>query len=168
MKNLERVCAQYNKMSDEYGLPVKQSRPSKYFPKKELNTSPEWDVDSPLNCLNILKRYVKNLSLTFDEQNQSLIENLSDYLTIDIATEWEYFIFESSINVLLREKKIDQNVVELFKTIIRRFDNVSFKEAEKDVWTLEGFKNHPFWIEQRKLAKELLTLLENVEIEEKL
>src|SRR5690554_1576915 len=108
-------------------------------------------------CLEILKRETRNLSLELDNYDQKLVSHLKDYLTVDIASEWKYEHFKYFIDKLLYEKKINQEVVDLFKTITLKFQNVS--PSIEEIWTLEGFKNHPFWKEQRKLAKILLEKL---------
>lgn len=93
-------------------------------------------------CLNILKREVQNLSLNPEEYDKRLVSSLKDYLTIDIASEWEYEHFKYFIDRLLNDKKINQEIVDLFKKIISAFENVS--QDIEEIWTLEGFKNHPF------------------------
>ncbi|WP_441361627.1 hypothetical protein [Acholeplasma laidlawii] len=111
-------------------------------------------------CLNILKREVQNLSLNPEEYDKRLVSSLKDYLTIDIASEWEYEHFKYFIDRLLNDKKINQEIVDLFKKIISAFENVS--QDIEEIWTLEGFKNHPFWIGQRELANILLEKLNHV------
>ena len=65
-------------------------------------------------CLNILKE-VQNLSLNPEEYDKRLVSSLKDYLTIDIASEWEYEHFKYFIDRLLNDKKINQEIVDLFK-----------------------------------------------------
>ena len=56
-----------------------------------------------------------------------------------------YFFYISLINI---------------QKIISAFENVS--QDIEEIWTLEGFKNHPFWIGQRELANILLEKLNHV------
>lgn len=115
---------------------------------------------TPEKCKSILKDYAKTLVL--NESNQSLVSHLGDYYTADLANEWNYEHFEYFINILLEKKMVDETIISLYKTIEQRFIEASFNNPLYDevIWTLDGFKNHPFWEEQRRLAKEILKKLE--------
>lgn len=86
---------------------------------------------------------------------------LGDYITADIANEWEYEHFKYFLSQLnsdiINVKKIDLGI----KMLCENFSEVSIsgKNFEKTIWTLDGLKNHPFWKQQRILAKELLVEL---------
>lgn len=108
-----------------------------------------------------LIKTVKNLAESFGDRSGS---HLGDYLTVDIATEWEKGLMDMS------KKMFEDNFLtqkqffaceEISKRFIR-FSNSPFYEEK--IWTLEGLKSHPFWEEQRKLAKEILDELEKIKL----
>ena len=118
------------------------------------------------NSLKFLINAIKTLSYELEEHDQSLVSSLGDYLTEDIATEWEPELVASYVNIALNELNMDKEAVNLLKIIDKRFEEASSKGSlfEEKIWTLDGLKDHPFWAEQRRLAKELLQELEKIQI----
>lgn len=104
----------------------------------------------------------RTLSLEFSQQQKIAFElGLGDYFTEDVANDWltdDIIILEQ----LKNEGIIDSRVIEIYSLIDKNFINASLYGGsfEEEIWTLVGLENHPFWTQQRKLAKELLYLLQ--------
>ena len=117
--------------------------------------------------LSIIKYFIDKatfLSGEFEEQIKLESEigfYLGDYLTVDIANEWMPEDIKE-LKKLVDEKILSKNVIELYQAINKNFIDVSAggKFFDRKIWTLEALKNHPFWKEQRQLAKKLLNELE--------
>ena len=102
------------------------------------------------------------LSLDFPKQEQEAKSLcLGDYYTEDIANEW----FSDEVDILkhlAEDGKISIKASEIYKKIDDNFSIVSKNGAKYDpeIWTLRALMNHPFWEEQRELAKTLIKELE--------
>lgn len=115
--------------------------------------------------INFYIENAKMLASSFDEQYKNL-GALDDYITEDIASDWIWQNLKVGIFKMLDENLISEYVVNLFKKIGRNFSSVSFGNQlfEERIWTLEGLKNHSFWVKQRNLARELLNQLNSIDI----
>lgn len=107
-----------------------------------------------------LVHLIKNtqiLGATFEKQEKYFC---ADFMTDDIADDWDSFAY-FAIN-LSDQKVISDKTFQTIQKINNNFQVVSYKQPkfEEIIWTVEGVKSHPFWEEQRKLAKELLVMLE--------
>lgn len=102
------------------------------------------------------------LSLSFEEQYKELVM-LGDYITEDIASDWIWRDLENGLTKMCDLHIINDQIINLYKTIDNNFKMVSLKGVlyDENIWTLDGLKNHPFWDKQRILAKILLTELYN-------
>ena len=106
------------------------------------------------------------LAKLFEQQYQELYM-LCDYLTEDIASDWiiqDVLLLEE----MFKYKIISYKVIDLYKAIEKNFADVSLggRLYNDIIWTLKGLKYHPFWEQQRNLAKELLNELQKVQIEQ--
>lgn len=108
------------------------------------------------NLVHIIKN-TQILGATFEKQKKYFC---ADFMTDDMADDWDSFAF-FAIN-LNNQKVISNQTFQTINKINNNFQIVSYKQPkyEETIWTLEGLENHPFWEEQRKLAKELLVMLE--------
>lgn len=108
----------------------------------------------------ILFETLQTLSLTDRETDRRLMEYLGDYLTEDIANEWGEPLI-ACVTELFKKKKISFEIFHVFNLIVANFDRVSKggDAFDESIWTLEGFRYHPFWKRQRILAKRILDLL---------
>ena len=106
-----------------------------------------------------IERNLDRISLSFEQQCIGIPDFARWNLANDIASDWENY--EQVVALLYEKGIINQNICSMINRLVGNFDEVSTGGAkyEEVIWTLEGLKNHIFWTEQRKLAKELLILL---------
>ena len=104
------------------------------------------------------------LSLPYEEQHREL-KVLGDYLTVDIAGDWAPEDSYQRFNKAYGEKIIGEDAIHLYEKINRNFHDISMdgSKYDEEIWTLKGLKDHPFWNEQRRLAKQLLDELEKIQ-----
>ncbi len=115
--------------------------------------------------LSFLINLARFLSLSFQEQRKKS-PLPDDIIANDTAEDWDWAFTSSMVNHLYKNKIIDIQVIHLFQKIDNNFSDVSLGGAhyEKNIWTTEGMEYHPFWNNQRQLAKELLSALEKIEL----
>ncbi len=104
----------------------------------------------------------KILSLECEEQLKLAVErNHGDDFTDEIANDWTYYDIRE-FDDLTKRGLVSIKSNNIFRKIVISFEDVSLggKLYEKEIWTLNGLKSHPFWEEQRALAKELLKELQ--------
>ena len=100
-------------------------------------------VFKPVNVGKINKNgkaeYIERIANVTKNENNMIIEFKNKYELIDNGV-------------------ITIDIAQKFKTICDNFADVSLNGIKFDpsIWTLEGFSNHTFWNQQRKLAKQLL------------
>ncbi len=107
-----------------------------------------------------LKEKSELLSSDFCKQS-SMIEDFARWnLPNDIASDWDHY---EMFCVPIKDV-IDERVENLITEIGSAFDKVSLGSPyfEEIIWTMEGLEYHPFWENQRKLAKELLLVLNRI------
>lgn len=100
--------------------------------------------------------------LSMDYQSQCGKSPLpNDMIADDLANDWEWI--KGLASILYSNKIISSECLSIINLINDRFDEVSFgrKKFDKNIWCETGLKSHPFWAEQRKLASDLLTLLQS-------
>ena len=111
------------------------------------------------NQLKYLIEKAIMLSNPYEKQIVGL-SALGDYLTDDIANDW---IDEDIdlIKYLLVKGIVHEMVLNIYVRINDNFASVSLggEMYDKNIWTLNGLKVHPFWTHQRALSKELLFYL---------
>ena len=109
-----------------------------------------------LYLTNILKRLAAPYEQQYAEIEDFARWNLAD----DIVSDWQNG--EQIISFLFKSKVIGENSATMLNDLLGRFDEVSYgaPNYEEIIWTLESLRDHPFWTEQRRLAKEILTELE--------
>lgn len=106
------------------------------------------------NSISYLKMILKRLSSPYENQYAE-IEDFAKYnLVDDILSDWDNY--EQVVKCLLDANVIDKEIEMKFTKLVANFD----MDNEELVWTLEGLEKHPFWEEQRNLAKKLLAELE--------
>ena len=115
--------------------------------------------------LRFLIEKAKILSSSFEEQEKQL-GFLGDYITDDIANDWDWGCLCQTVNNLLEKNVISEETKKLFVEIDKRFDEVSRKGKlfSHDIWTLDGLKKHSFWEKQRQIAQTLLKMLEEAKL----
>lgn len=96
------------------------------------------------------------LASSYEGQIRDLLM-LGDYLTEDIANDWTL----NDINILeelVKEKLFSPKALDLYIQIDSNFASVSNTGElfDKNIWTLEGLRTHPFWRTQRELAQKFL------------
>ena len=106
----------------------------------------------------------KTLALSHEEQYEQL-SMLNDYITNDIASDWIWNDLKNGVMQMFNQNMISNNVIDLYKEIDEKFHDISMDGAtyDEEFWTLNGLKNHPLWEELRQRARELLSILENIE-----
>ena len=106
-----------------------------------------------------LKQMLVQLSLSYEEQLNSVSDVYKWNLPNDIVSSWENY--EQVVDNLFNAKIIDKDAIDKFEVIVNNFDEASLgsENYEEIIWSLEGLKNHRFWQNQRKRAKELLIIL---------
>ena len=117
-------------------------------------------------CLNYLKGLLKFLSCDSSTQQQMVPKELAWNISSDIANEWDYENIKFFVENLLECNLISIDIEENIKTICNNFDEVSLNGVKFDqtIWTTEGFAHHPFWENQRKLAKYVLNELDKIQL----
>ncbi len=117
-------------------------------------------------CLNYLKGLLKSLSCDSSTQQQMVPKELAWNISSDIANEWDYENIKFFVENLLECNLISIDIEESIKTICNNFDEVSLNGVKFDqtIWTTEGFAHHPFWENQRKLAKYVLNELDKIKL----
>ena len=107
----------------------------------------------------------KTLTFSYEEQRERL-SMLNDYITNDIASDWIWNDLKNGVLLMYSQGIIDKNAIDLYKEIDEKFNNISLGGAtyDEDFWTLNGLKNHPLWEELRQRARELLNILEEIDI----
>ena len=116
-------------------------------------------------CLNYLRELLKSLSCDSSKQ-QMVPKELMWNISSDIANEWDYENIKFFVENLLECNLISIDIEESIKTICNNFDEVSLNGVKFDqtIWTTEGFAHHPFWENQRKLAKYVLNELDKIQL----
>lgn len=111
------------------------------------------------DCKNYLLMLLNRLASPYEEQCKNIEGFALWNLPEDLVSDWENYDYY--LNRLLNSGIIDKKIADMFQEIVKRFDQVSAGGELYDVkiWTHEALKNHPFWLEQRKLAAKLLNLL---------
>ena len=111
--------------------------------------------------LDYLITQTKFLSSDFSQQEEKL-GLLGDYITDDIANEWDWNTLCYSVNNLVEKGVLRREVIRLFVEIDKKFTDASKggKFFSPRIWTLNGLKNDSFWEQQRIIAKKLLIELE--------
>lgn len=122
------------------------------------------ELDIVQGSLRLLKMNLKRLSSSYKEQVASIEDFALWNLPSDIATDWDNC--EQVIDSIFRANLIDQNVAKKIYSLIKNFDEVSLNGNKYDdiIWTLDGLRNHPFWENQRQLAKVVLNALEKIQL----
>ena len=117
-------------------------------------------------CLNYLRGLLKSLSCDSSAQQQMVPKELMWNISSDIANEWDYENIKFFVENLLECNLISIDIEESIKTICNNFDEVSLNGVKFDqtIWTTEGFAHHPFWENQRKLAKYVLNELDKIKL----
>ena len=72
----------------------------------------------------------------------------------EIGMEWidaEGIIYSNELS-----QDISDDSLQLLVKILDNFKYAFDSPIESDVWSIESMQNHPFWIEQRSLAKRFL------------
>ncbi len=117
-------------------------------------------------CLNHLKQLLKYLSDDSSTQRKMFPKEIMWNLSSDIACEWDYENIEFFVQNLVDCNLISTDIEKSFQTICNNFEKVSLNGAKFDesIWTAEGFDHHPFWENQRNLAKQLLEELEKIQL----
>ena len=117
-------------------------------------------------CLNYLKGLLKSFSCDSSTQQQMVPKELAWNISSDIANEWDYENIKFFVENLLECNLISIDIEESIKTICNNFDEVSLNGVKFDqtIWTTEGFAHHPFWENQRKLAKYVLNELDKIKL----
>ena len=107
---------------------------------------------------NYIKKIIEFLSFDSSTQQKMFPKGILWNIASDVANEWVYEYYERPIKNLLDNRVITIDIAQKFKTICDNFADVSLNGIKFDpsIWTLEGFSNHTFWNQQRKLAKQLL------------
>ena len=111
--------------------------------------------------LDFLITQTKFLSSDFSQQEEKL-GLLGDYITDDIANEWDWDRLCYCVNDLVEKGILKREVIRLFVEIDKKFTDVSKggKLFSPRIWTLNGLKNDFFWKQQRIIANKLLIELE--------
>lgn len=117
-------------------------------------------------CLNYLRGLLKSLSCDSSTQQRMVPKELAWNISSDIANEWDYENIKFFVENLLECNLISIDIEESIKTICNNFDEVSLNGVKFDqtIWTTEGFAHHPFWENQRKLAKYVLNELDKIKL----
>ena len=126
----------------------------------------EMTIEEKERTINFYIIQAEFLASELEEQDQSLVASLGDYFTEDIANEWNWNKpDQNDATSLVNENLVDKEYVNLYKEICDNFTNASIGKPlyDEKIWTLKGLEEHPFWEEQRRLAKELLDILNKVE-----
>lgn len=112
--------------------------------------------------LKYLKEMLVQLSLPYEEQLNSVPDEFKWNLPNDIVSSWENY--EKVVNYLFNAIIINKDTKDKFDVIVNNFDRVSLdsENFEEIIWTMEGLEYHPFWENQRKLANELLLVLNSI------
>lgn len=100
------------------------------------------------------------LSKDFDYQYWNTEALARWNLPDDIALDW--ICSEGIIKSDNLTKAIPFNSIEILKEIFLRFDRAYDNENNEDLWTYQGMKNHPFWIQQRVLAKQFISSIKDI------
>lgn len=111
-------------------------------------------------CLDYLKQLLLVLSCDSSTQQQMIPKEIVWNISSDIASEWDYENIKFFVQNLLDNNIISINIEKSFQTICNNFKSVS----DQTIWTTEGFTHHPFWKNQRRLAKQLLDELEKLQL----
>lgn len=121
-------------------------------------------VEITSEIINYFREKVKNLLTPFRNLSPEL-GGAGDYLTEEIANEWfdEDIIF---LEELRSTNSLILNIIKLYKEINNNFFLASEGNLNYDstIWTAEGFEHHPFWENQRILAKHLLDELDKIQL----
>lgn len=114
------------------------------------------------SCLNYLKQLLQTLACDSPVQQHMIPKEIAWNIPSDIANEWDYESIEFFVQNLLDANLISINMKERFQTICNNFEKVSIngEQFDQTIWTTEGFAHHPFWKQQRALAKQLLSELD--------
>lgn len=122
-------------------------------------------IENQQGRINFYIENARMLSLSYEEQCKLIPDFAAWNLASDMANDWGCGDLEK-LNQLFGKEIIGQNAIALHDTINKNFNDVSFNgpKYEEAIWTLEGLQQHPFWDEQRRLAKELLDELEKIKI----
>ena len=117
-------------------------------------------------CLNHLKQLLKTLSCDISEQHKMIPKEIMWNISSDIASEWDYENIRFFVRNLVDSNLVSINIEQSFQKICNNFEKMSIKGKQFDqtIWTTEGFAHHPFWENQRKLAKHLLNELDKIQL----
>lgn len=107
-----------------------------------------------------LMQYLKLVSSSYEEQIMFFPKEMNvSYIIADMPDDYS---IDLAAKFLLESKIINNIVYEKTLILINNIGNAE-KILDSLIWTHEGLQNHPFWDEQRRLAKEVLNELEELE-----
>ena len=108
---------------------------------------------------------LKALSCDSSMQLKMLSKEIKKNIPSVIASEWNYENIKFFVQKLVNSTLISINIEEKIQIISNNFERVSKNglQFDKTVWTIKGLVHHPFWENQRQLAKELLNELYKIQ-----
>lgn len=115
-------------------------------------------MEELFRCRKFFIDRLKVLADTYENQCKSIEDFALWNLPNDIAEDWSWENLSYFLDILKENNIISDMMLLRVNTIINNFDNASIDGEfyDPEIWTHNGLKNHPFWDEQRRLAKELL------------
>jgi hypothetical protein len=92
---------------------------------------------------------------------------IEDFARWNLANDIANELGINDIEALSGIGLINRRTEVLYEKIMAAFDEASpgGPRYDKDIWTLEGMRDHPFWKDQRELAKEVLAELEKIKVD---
>lgn len=114
---------------------------------------------------NIFMENIKGLS--YDAERQINITNGLEGKHVfdldEIADDLDFNSIKNLLENLVDNKIINKKIIDKVKKIDKIFTNLSYgsKSYEEAFWTDDGVRNHQVWVELRKLAKEVVELIED-------
>ena len=117
-------------------------------------------------CLDYLKKLLKTLACDKPVEQKMIPKEIAWNMPLDIASDWDYENIRFFVEYLIDDNIISNNTKNKFQVICNNFQKalVNGRQFDRAIWTTDGFEHHPFWIYQRKLAKDLLNELDNIQL----
>ena len=111
--------------------------------------------------INFYIELATNLSLDYQNQIKKL-GVLGDYITNDIASDWIWKDLKTGVLQMYKQGLIHSETLNHYIKIDHMFERASYGGDlfENEIWTMHGLSNHPFWENQRYLAKQILNDLQ--------
>lgn len=108
-----------------------------------------------INCYEFLINLATELAADFEMQYETMEEFARWNLPEEMALEW--LDAEGMVQILLNSNFRHLKELDIIKLIIENF-NRAFDESLSYVWTYSAMQNDDFWLQQRRLAQQLLIM----------